>query len=114
MVFIFTLEEGRTGVNTIMRSSGNITRSVLEDVTRTVVREEVGREVGREIDKLRLEIDDKARGYRDDILTRFDDFAGRFESVQEDTIIATHQTKELKEQVENHERRLKRLEKAKN
>lgn len=64
------------------------------------------------LDFLEERIDGRARKYRDEVLTRFDDFAGKFEAMREDATIGSYQTGELREQVDDHEKRMKHLERA--
>lgn len=62
------------------------------------------------LDKLKLEIDDKARQYRDQVLTKLDGVMGELQNIREDNIIGSHQTAEMRDQVENHEKRIQKLE----
>lgn len=57
------------------------------------------------------EIDEKNEKYKDEVLTKLDDISGQLENLQEDKDLSIHQTEELRQEVDNHERRIKRLEK---
>ena len=50
------------------------------------------------------------REYKDEVLTKLDDIAGQLESLQEDKTLSIHQTSQLREEVDNHEKRIKSLE----
>lgn len=65
-----------------------------------------------EFDKLRIEVDEKAKTYRDQILTRLDEIMGEFENIREDRTLAVGQTRDLRDQVEDHERRIGKMERA--
>lgn len=65
-----------------------------------------------ELDDLKKEIDEKAQGYRDQILTKLDGVMGELQTIREDNVIGTHQTSQLREEVDNHEKRIRNLEKV--
>jgi len=48
--------------------------------------------------------------YKDEVLTKLDDIAGQLENLQEDKTLSIHQTSQLREEVDNHEKRIKSLE----
>ena len=50
--------------------------------------------------------------YKDEVMTKLDDISGQLENLQEDKDLSIHQTEELREQVNGHEGRIKRLEKT--
>ena len=50
--------------------------------------------------------------YKDEVMTKLDDISGQLEDLQEDKVLAIHQTEELREQVNGHEKRIKHLEKT--
>ena len=62
------------------------------------------------LDEMKIEIDDKARGYRDEILTKLDGVMGELQTIREDAVIGGHHTSKIREQVHDHEKRLKHLE----
>lgn len=62
------------------------------------------------LESLGRDVDEKARKYRDEILSRIDDVMGQLETLREENVIGAHQTREFREQVDGHERRLVRLE----
>ncbi len=57
-------------------------------------------------------IDENARKYRDEILTSNDDLMKKLEVMRDENTIGSGQTSQLRDDVENHERRIKHLEKA--
>jgi len=61
-----------------------------------------------EIDKTKQEIDDKAQKYRDQVLTSNDKLARTLETMREELEIGSFQTRR---KVDNHETRIKQLEK---
>ncbi|GEM_PF-3415336 len=63
-----------------------------------------------ELNEVKQEIDEKAKEYRDQILTKLDGVMGELESMREDAVIGTHQISELRKQGADHEKRIKRLE----
>ncbi|MCL4415138.1 MAG: hypothetical protein M1268_03765 [Patescibacteria group bacterium] len=56
--------------------------------------------------------DENAIKYRDQILTRLDEVMGELENMREDRTIGTYQTAELRKDVDDHEKRITRLEKT--
>lgn len=57
------------------------------------------------------EIDEKNEQYKDEVLIKLDDISGQLENLQDDIVLSIHQTEELREQVNSHEKRIKRLKK---
>lgn len=49
--------------------------------------------------------------YKDEVLTKLDDISGQLENLQEDKTLSIHQTSQLEERTDNHEKRISRLEK---
>lgn len=64
-----------------------------------------------ELNELMQKIDEKAKKYRDEILTKMDGVMGELQTMREENTIGTYQSREVRDQVEDHERRIKRLEK---
>lgn len=62
-------------------------------------------------DEIVGEIDEKNEKYKDEVLTKLDDISGQLENLQEDKDLSIHQTSQLQEQVDNHEKRIKQIEK---
>ncbi len=56
-------------------------------------------------------IDEKAQGYRDEILTKMDGVMGELQAMREENSVGTYQTSQLREEVDGHEKRIKTLEK---
>ncbi len=63
-------------------------------------------------DLLQLEekLEDKITGFKDDIMTRLDDISGQLETMRQENTIGSYQTHNLEEKVDDHEKRLKKLE----
>lgn len=86
-----------------------------ELVTKGYLKEELGileTRINIKFDKLKREIDDNAQKYRDQVLTKIDGVMGQLETLREDSLIGAHQTRELRKQVDDHEKRLVQLEKV--
>ncbi len=66
------------------------------------------------LEKTKMDIDDKARGYRDEILTKMDQVVGELAQLREDRLFEKHEKKEIETRIDNHEKRLKKLEKQTN
>lgn len=62
------------------------------------------------LDMLKEEIDDNAKKYRDDVLTKLDGVIGELQTMREENTMGTYQTGEIKERVDDHEKRITRLE----
>ena len=60
--------------------------------------------------RFREEIDEKAREYRDQLMTKLDYIVGELADMREDRVIGDHHTKSLKQKVENHKVRIAKLE----
>lgn len=71
---------------------------IIKYVTKDTLREEL------------LKLDGKFRTYRDEILNRLDSVMGELQNIREDNSIGTYRTRELREEVDNHEQRIKKLE----
>lgn len=93
-------------------------------VTRGELREELSRLEGRlekkfitkpeltfGLEELKIEIDERARQYRDDVLTKLDGVMGELQTMREENTVGTHQISELAERVDDHEVRITTLEK---
>ena len=63
-----------------------------------------------DMENIELRVDEKARQYRDEILTRIDGVMGELAQMREDNVFADHDVKVLKERTDNHENRIKKLE----
>lgn len=60
--------------------------------------------------ELKEEMDQMFQKYTNDVLNKFDQVMREMELVREDRELAVYQTREIRDQVENHEKRLKKLE----
>ena len=69
-------------------------------------------ELKQEMRGLKKEIDEKAQSYRDQILSKLDETMGELGTMREENIIGSGQTSQLRDNVEDHEKRIKHLEKA--
>lgn len=76
-------------------------------VTRIMLQQEL-RQLKSE---LKAEIGEEMKQYKDEILTKMDEVVGKLDAIREDNEIGSYQTRELREQVDNHEKRLTKLEK---
>ncbi|MEK7558755.1 MAG: hypothetical protein AAB521_00445 [Patescibacteria group bacterium] len=95
-------------------SSEAITKEYLKKrLARLATKDELG-SLGRGIDfKLegfKEEIDENAKKYRDQILTKLDGVMSELETRRDERDLETHQYSELKDQVDDHEGRIKTLE----
>jgi len=52
----------------------------------------------------------KNRQYKDEIMTGLDKVVKELEAIREDSIVGTHQIRELRVDVDNHEKRISKLE----
>lgn len=59
------------------------------------------------------EIDGKNEKYKDEVMTKLDDISGQLEDLQQDKTLSIHQSSQLREEVEDHEKRITLLESAK-
>lgn len=57
------------------------------------------------------EMREEHKQYKDEVLTKLDGIAGDLGTMKEENIIGSGQTSQLREEVENHEKRIKNLEK---
>lgn len=57
--------------------------------------------------------DENAKQYKDEILTKLDEVMGELQTMREENTIGAYQNSELQKHVDNHEKRIARLEKAK-
>lgn len=64
------------------------------------------------LENMRIEFREEFRKYRDENMSRFDDVMGQFEIIREDNTIGVHQTSELRKDVDNHEKRIRKLEQS--
>ena len=65
-----------------------------------------------EIDVKLEKIREEHREYKDEVMTKLDDISGQLEDLQQDKTLSIHQTEELGDKVDNHEKRIKLLEKS--
>lgn len=73
-----------------------------------ILKEEIVSEIDLKLEKMRGE----HKEYKDEVMTKLDDISGQLENLQEDKILSIHQTEELKNRVEDHEKRIKNVEKS--
>jgi len=55
-------------------------------------------------------LDSKLTKYKDEILNGLDEVMGELQAMREDNTIGIHQTRVLREDVDNHEKRITKLE----
>ncbi|MCL4419784.1 hypothetical protein M1146_06865 [Patescibacteria group bacterium] len=58
----------------------------------------------------KIDLANSFKKYRDDILTKIDEVMGELQTMREENTIGTYQTRELREQVDDHEKRIIKLE----
>lgn len=62
-------------------------------------------------EEILVKVDDNARNYRDQILTKLDGVMGELQTMREENTVGTYQISELRERVDNHDKRITSLEK---
>lgn len=68
-------------------------------------------EIKLSAEEILAKVDENAQKYRDQILTKLDETMGELQTMREENIIGSGQTSQLRDTVENHETRIKHLEK---
>lgn len=68
-------------------------------------------EIKLNTEEVLVKVDENARKYRDEILVKMDGVMGELQAMREDNTVGTYQTSQLREEVDNHEKRIKHLEK---
>lgn len=58
----------------------------------------------------KIDLANSFKKYRDEILTKIDGVMGELQSMREENSIGAYQIREVREQVDNHEKRITRLE----
>ena len=69
-------------------------------------------EIKLNTEEILVKVDENARKYKDEILTKMDEVMGELGTMREENIIGSGQTSQLRDNVEDHEKRIKHLEKA--
>lgn len=64
------------------------------------------------MDHLANRVDDNAKQYRDQILTRLDGVMGELQTMREENTLGAYQAGKLQKKVDNHEKRIVHLEKT--
>lgn len=64
------------------------------------------------IDDLKLDIDEKNRQYRDELLVAIDPILKEILIAREERAVASHQIEELRDRIDKHEDRLKQLQQS--
>ncbi len=64
------------------------------------------------LEKVKRELDDNAKLYRDQILTKLDRVMGELETISEENILGPKQNRELRDDVESLKKRVKKLEQS--
>ena len=62
-------------------------------------------------DELRHEFKEELKKYRDENMTRLDEVMGELQTIREDNTIGTYQIRELQKEVDDHETRIRTVEK---
>lgn len=73
-----------------------------------ILKQDVLGEIDLKLEKMRGE----HKEYKDEVMTKLDDISGQLEDLQQDKVLSIHQASQLREEVENHDKRIKHLEKA--
>ena len=71
--------------------------------------EEQGEILQDKFQELKNNVDENARKYRDQILTRLDEVMGELQTMRDEDTIGTHQIRELRKDVDAHEKKIKAL-----
>lgn len=89
------------------------TKTELHNVRDDLRGEIRGVETRMDIKMERMEgrIDDKARGYRDEVLIKMDQVIGELQTMREDQTIVNHQTTQALKRLDDHEVRITVVEK---
>lgn len=58
-----------------------------------------------------VEMREDHKQYKDEVLAKLDDISGQLEDLREDKLLSVHQASRLGERVDNHEKRIKSIEK---
>lgn len=64
----------------------------------------------QKLEETKRDIDDSAKGYRDEVLTKLDKVMGELETMREENTIGFSQLNGMQKQVTSHEKRIKKLE----
>ena len=64
------------------------------------------------LEKVKRELDDNAKLYRDQILTKLDRVMGELETISEENILGPKQNRELRDDVESLKKRVKKVEQS--
>lgn len=75
-----------------------------------LIRDELKEDIKRSIDLVEARSSKKFQSYRDDVLTKFDAVMGELETMRQENALGVGQTRELYQRVDNHEKRIKKLE----
>ncbi len=88
-----------------------VVQAVLEEVLSRVLDEKLVKfATKQDLEKNKIEILGQAKEYRNQIMDRFDSIVGDIADLKQENEIGTHQYRELKETVDDHEERLAKLE----
>ncbi len=69
-------------------------------------------EVRLGIDEAKQELDDNAKKYRDQILSKLVGIAGDLETIKQENTVGGYQLSKLRQSIINHEKRIKKVERA--
>lgn len=90
-------------------------------VTRKVLKEElkaeldvVKKDINDTFDDLFERLDTANREYRDQILTQISNFVGRIDNLKSENTVSSNQYNRLKVRMNDHDKRIRKLEKASN
>ena len=80
------------------------------DLLEPATKEDVRELLKEEIQEAKKELREEIHEFKDDIMTKLDDIAGQLETMRDENTIGSYQTRNLNETVEDHEKRIKKLE----
>lgn len=96
-------------------ASANITQKDLQAALDDLyfrLADKVDSKIDDKIDNLRTEIKIDHRKYHYENMAKFDKVMGELATFRDENIIGTYHTRELREEVEGHEKRIRKIEKA--
>lgn len=108
-----TLDDIRGVIKEEVNYTAHDIRTSLKKEIGQVIREEItASEVRMDIklEKLKFEIKDNVKSFRNDIFTKMDSVMSELEKMREDQTVKVHNDVQLKKRVDDHEKRIKKLE----
>lgn len=99
---------------TIISLSEQLLRKVVKEIVTKIIKTELKDypnryELDSKLERLERKIDDNARSYRDQILTKMDDIVGELAQIREDNLFRDRDIKELQEKISLHDNEISKL-----